>query len=160
MQPRRQMRVRSATAYGAAMLLASAYCVFHSLSALPLALGVAALSVLSAAAIGYGLGGWYLWSDSDQPTFELVAVPLLAFLGGPLVGASVFMFGAVVLSQPGAPDNSVFSVYLAVPMTMAYISLSWPVALPAFTAAAIAMARFSRRGSNNSFKPNPLRGSA
>jgi len=154
------MRVRSATAYAAAMLLASAYCVLHSLSALPLALGVAALSVLSAAAIGYGLGSWYLRIDSDQPSFELVAVPLLAFFGGPLVGASLFMFGATVLSQPGAAENSVFSVYLAVPMTMAYLSLSWPVALPVFAAAAIAMAGFSRRGSNNSSKPTPLRGAA
>jgi hypothetical protein len=142
------------------MLLASAYCVLRSLSALPLALGVAALSVVSAAAIGYGLGSWYLRSGSEQPRFELVAVPLLAFLGGPLVGASLFMLGAVVLSPPGAQENSIFAVYLAVPMSMAYFSLSWPVALPVFAAAAIAMARFSRRGSNSSSKPTPLRGAA
>ena len=154
------MRVRSAATHGAAMLLASAYCVFHSLAALPLALGVATLSVLAAAAIGYGLGGWYLPSGSDRPTFELLAVPLLVFLGAPLVGAGLFMSAAAVVSQPGAEENSVFSVYLAVPMTMAYISLSWPVAIPVFTAAGIAMARFSRRGSNNSSKPTPLRGAA
>jgi hypothetical protein len=142
------------------MLLASAYCVLHSLSELPLAVGVAALSVLSAAAIGYVLGGWYLRSGSEQPTFELVAVPILAFLGGPLVGASLFMLGAVLFSQPGATENPIVAVYLSVPMTMAYISLSWPVALPVFAAAAIAMARFSRQGSNNSSKPTPLRGAA
>ena len=152
------MRIRSAVTYGAAMLLASAYCVVHSLSALQFAISVAALSVLSATAIGYGLGSWYVPIDSEKPTFELLLVPVLAFFGAPLMGAGIFIAGALILFPAETDENLVSSVFLAVPMTMAYITLSWPVALPAFALAGIAMARFSRRGSNNSFKPSPLRG--
>jgi hypothetical protein len=160
MKPSRQLRVRSAIVYAAAMLVASAYCLLQSISALPLAFGVAALSVLSAAAIGYGLGGWYISVGSERPTFELVAIPVLVFLGGPVLGASIFLIAGAVLSQSGAGESPLWAVPGAIAMTMAYISLTWPVALGAFVAAGIAMARFSRRGPNSSSKPTPLRGAA
>jgi hypothetical protein len=160
MKPSRQLRVRSAVAYSAAMLVAAAYCVLQSLSALPLALGVASLSVLSAAALGYGLGGWYSPVGSDRASFELVAVPLIVGLGAPAIGASLFLFGGVAVAQNGGGENPLWAVPGGIAMTMAYISLTWPVAVCAFAAAGFAMARISRQGPNNSSKPTPLRGAA
>ena len=160
MKPSRQLRLRSAIAYAAAMLVAAAYCVLQSSSALPLALGVASLSVVSAGVLGYGLGGWYSSVGSERPGFELIAVPVLVFLGAPVIGASVFLLAGIALAQPGAGENPLLAIPAGIAMTMAYISLTWPVALCAFAAAGVVMARISRQGPNNSSKPTPLRGAA
>ena len=160
MKPSRQLRFRSAIAYAAAMLVAAAYCVLQSFSVLPLALGVASLSVLSAGALGYGLGGWYSSVGSERPGFELVAVPVLICLGAPVAGASVFLLTGTVVGQTEAGESTLLAIPGGIAMTMAYISLTWPVALCAFAAAGVVMARISRQGPNNSSKPTPLRGAA
>ncbi len=160
MKPSRQLRVRSAIAYSAAMLIAAVYCVLQSVSALPLAFGVASLSVLSAAALGYGLGGWYSLVGSERASFELVAVPLMVGVGAPAVGGSLFLLGGVALAHDGAGENPLWAVPGGIAMAIAYVSLTWPVAVCAFAAAGFVMARISRQGPNNSSKPTPLRGAA
>jgi MFS family permease len=154
MQIVRLMRLRSGVSYGMAMAVAAAYCAFLSPSGLSVAYLVAALSTVSAAAIGYGIGGWYVPVEDERPGFELVAAPVLVSILAPFAGATILLFVGTLLSQAETGEG-LWVLPAAVAMTLAYFALSWPVALVSFAVAAAAMARYSRRGSNHSFKPTP-----
>lgn len=146
MNPSRQLRLTSALTYAAAMVVAAAYCVLQSASPLPLAFGVASLSVMSAAVLGYGLGGWYSPIGAERPRFELIAVPVVVCLGAPVIGASVFLLAGFALAPSAARESPLLAVPGGIAMTIAYFSLTWPVALCAFGVAGVAMARKIGKG--------------
>lgn len=157
MQRPRQLRILSGVAYGLAMLISGGYCVALSASTFALALGVAALSTIAGAALGYGFGGWYAPTGTERPTFELVATPLVVSLIAPIIGAFVFLL-AGGLASGAETGELLWAAPAAVAMTLGYFSVTWPVALGVFALAGLAMAHFSRRGSNNAFNRTPLRG--
>lgn len=142
----RTTRRQSSLAYAGAMLVVAVY--FALLSGLPLypAMGAAMLSVLSAAVLGHALGGWYAPVDRERPTFELVAVPALVLMGAPVIAAVLFLLAGAALYGLEPRPALIEVVPGGIAAAVLVLSATWPVALTAFSAAGIAMARIARRG--------------
>ena len=138
-----------------AMLLAASYCVLKSSPPSWIAWGVAAASTFSAGALGYFFGGWYTPVAGERPSFELVAVPLSVSILAPVLGAVLFLLSGIIFAQPGLQDGVLWVAPMAVAMTLAYFTVTWPVAIAVFVLAGAALGMRSWRGSNQSFKPTP-----
>ena len=155
------MRAKSAITYGAAMAASVAFFLLASpdLANKPASWVAVVASSVSAVAVGWWLGRWYVPVQGERPTFELWLCPLVVLALSLALGlATLTAWGLVVGPPEPRPLMGLGAVlYFGV---LVFLSAAWPAVAVAFGAAGIWLARCSRSAPNNSSKPTPLRGAA
>lgn len=138
------MKLKSAMAFGLAMVASVAYYFAMSPVLLSPASEIASAgATFGAALVGWLFGSWYVPADGERPGFELFAAPLLVPLLSLAFGLTVLAVFALA-SEPQVPRPIMaFGVALGFGFPV-FLSVAWPAVLVSFLLAGIWLARCSR----------------
>ena len=155
------LQVKSGLGYGAAMAASVAFFLVSEPSlagaGAPWIAGVT--SSLAALTVGWWLGDWYAPVDGERPTYEFVLCPFVVLGLSLSIGLALLTAWGLAVGPPEPrPLMGLAAVlYFGV---LIFLGAAWPAIAVTFGAVAVWLAWCSRSAPNNSFKPNPLRGSA
>lgn len=138
------MRLKSASAFGLAMVASVAYYFAMSPDLLSPASEIASAgATVGAALVGWLFGPWYVPGEGERPSFELFAVPLLVPLLALAFGLAVLT--AFALASEPQESRPIMALGVALGFGFpAFLSVAWPAVLVSFLLAGVWLARCSR----------------